>query len=268
VEAIVFEPEDCRNERVHLALASSKHAVAFFNPQKKQLTDKGGFMASRQWDMQSGFGLMLLASAAMGLTGCAADGGSPFGLVATEEWVRNYVKEQNAPIQGSVAKVDARVTQVDGRVTQVAGQTAETRKVADGAAQSAGAVDARLTKALNNRFKRELVDRVVLYFEPGKSEITLGHQDLLNGVLKVLAGNPTYSADVVGFADASGSGRANLTLSWHREEAARRYLAIQGREINRISFIGLGEDAAVAENHPMKSAMDRRLTVLIYRPVD
>lgn len=211
---------------------------------------------------------LLLAAVTLGLAGCAADGGSPFGVIATEEWVRNYVREQNAPIQANVARVDGRVTQVDGRVTQVAGQTAEARKVADGAVQNAGAVDARLTSALNNRFKRQLVDKMILFFEPGKSQILPVHQDVLNGVLKVLSANPTYSADVVGFTDAKGTGRQNLTLSWHREEAARRYLAIQGREINRISFIGLGEDVATDDaNHPMLRAVDRRLTVLIYRPV-
>jgi outer membrane protein OmpA-like peptidoglycan-associated protein len=220
----------------------------------------------------AGFGrmgrAMLLAAVTLGLTGCAADGGSPFGVIATEEWVRHYVREQNAQIQANVAKVDGRVTQVDGRVTQVAGQTTEARKVADGAARSAGAVDARLTSALNNRYKRELVERVILFFDPGKSQLTPVHEHLLKGVLKVLAANPTHTVDIVGFADASGSGRANLTLSWHREEAARRYLAVQGREINRISFIGLGEDVAIGDkNHPMMSAADRRLTVLIYRQV-
>ena len=226
-------------------------------------------MKTQQAGFDRGIGrAMMLAAVALGLAGCASDGGGPFGVIATEDWVRNYVKEQSAPIQANVAKVDARVTQVDGRVTQVAGQTTEARTVADGAARSAGAVDARLTSALNNRNKRELVDKVIMFFDPGKSQLLSVHEAALQGVLKVLAANPTYTADIVGFADSAGSGRHNLTLSWQREEAARRYLAVQGRELNRISFIGLGEDVAIGDkNHPMLSAVDRRLTVLIYRPV-
>ena len=79
--------------------------------------------------------MLLLAAATLGMAGCAADGGSPFGVMATEEWVRNYVKQQNAPLQANLAKLDGRVTQVDGRVTQVAAQTTDARKVADGAVQ-------------------------------------------------------------------------------------------------------------------------------------
>ena len=214
-------------------------------------------------------GMLLFGAATLGLAGCAADGGSPFGVIATEDWVRAYVNQQNAPIQANVAKVDARVTQVDGRVTQVAGQTTDARKVADGAVQKVGAVDARLTTTLENRYKRQLIDKMILFFDPGKSELLPVHRDQLKSVLKVLADNPTYSVDIVGFTDSKGSGRQNLTLSWQREESARRYLAIQGREINRISFIGLGEDVTSDDkDHPMLSAADRRLTVLIYRPVE
>jgi outer membrane protein OmpA-like peptidoglycan-associated protein len=204
---------------------------------------------------------ILLVAVTLGLTGC----------VATQD----YVKQEDAPILSRMARLEAsaaqettRLDQVVARVAQVSTQVTETRAVADGAVRAVVAVDARLISALNNRYKRELVDTVILFFKPGQSSLLPVHHDVLKGVLQVLAANPTYTVDIVGFTDSSGSGRGNLTLSWRREEAARRYLAMHGREMNRISFIGLGDNKALDEqNHPMMRAADRRLSILIYRPV-
>ena len=216
-------------------------------------------MTSRRSESQRIFSLtMLLGIVALGLTGCAADGGSPFGIVATEEWVRNYVREQNAPIQ-------SRVTQVDGRVTQVAGQTAEARKVADDGVRRATAADVRLTQALANRYKRTLVETVSLRYATNKFTLTSDHTATLTRVLKLLQDNPTYSLDLVGYTDASGSKVANNQLSWRREEVVRRYLIEKAPVINRISFIGLGEELA---DGPKSDAADRQVIIAIYRPVD
>jgi outer membrane protein OmpA-like peptidoglycan-associated protein len=206
---------------------------------------------------------MLLGGVALGLSGCAADGGSPFGVFATEEWVRNYVREQNAPIQAKVAQVDGRVTQVDGRVTQVAGQTAEARKVADDGVRRATAADTRLTQALADRYKRTLVEALSLRYASNQFMLTSEHTTILTHVLKVLEENPTYTADIVGYTDASGSKTANNQLSWRREEVVRRHLTEKAPVIHRISFIGLGEEKA---DGPRKDAADRQVTIAIYRP--
>jgi outer membrane protein OmpA-like peptidoglycan-associated protein len=213
---------------------------------------------------------MLLGSAALGLAGCAADGGSPLGIFATEEWVRNYVREQNATIEFKVAqvddrvtRVDGRVTQVDGRVTQVAGQTTEARKVADDGARRATAADMRLTQALADRYKRTLVETVALRYAPNQFMLTSDHTTTLARVLKVLEDNPTYTLDIIGYTDASGSKTANNQLSWRREEVVRRHLTEKAPVIHRISFIGLGEEKA---DGPKTDAADRQVTIAIYRP--
>lgn len=215
---------------------------------------------------------MLIGAVALGLTGCASDGGSPFGVIATEQWVRNYVNEQKAPIEAKVAQVDARVTQVDGRVTQVDGrvtqvaaQTAEARKVADEGVKKADGVNARVSQALANRYKRTLVETVPLHYAPNQFLLLPEHQKILARVLKVLADNPTYTVDLVGYTDASGSKKDNNQLSWRREEVVRRYLTDGAPLLNRISFIGLGEEKA---DGPKKDAADRHVTIAIYRPAD
>ena len=42
--------------------------------------------------------------------------------------------------------------------------------------------------------------------------------------MKLLADNPTYTADVVGYTDDVGATGSNVNLSWRREEVARRFM--------------------------------------------
>ena len=217
------------------------------------------------------------------------------GRVATRDWVRTQIARDNAPIQskvaqleravaqgrtdleqvnsrvtqvdGRVTQVDGRVGQVDGRLTQVATQTTEARMVANEGVQKAAAVDERLTRTLASRYSRELVETVTLLFAPGKSKLLPVHEDALRGVLKTLLENPTYTADIVGFTDATGPQRYNLTLSWLREEAARRYLSQRTHMLNRLTFIGLGEEMTGGDKSQLVRAEDRQVAILIYRPV-
>ena len=206
----------------------------------------------------------------------------------SQEWVRNTIMDKNKPVEagvaqletgiaqektaleqvnGRVTQVDGRVTQVDGRVSQVATQTTETRGVADGVVQKAGAVDNRLTQALANRLKRAPVLQVDMFFKSGKSDLSAEAQTALQGVVKLLADNPTYTADIVGFTDAVGTRGYNLGLSWYREEAIRRSLVEKGAPLNRFFFIGMGEDLAMGKTAAAE-AKDRRGAVQVYRPAD
>jgi outer membrane protein OmpA-like peptidoglycan-associated protein len=58
-----------------------------------------------------------------------------------------------------------------------------------------------------------------------------------------------------------------VDLSWYREEAVRRVLVEKGAEVNRCSFIGLGEDVASGKDAAGK-AKDRHVYVRDYRPAD
>jgi outer membrane protein OmpA-like peptidoglycan-associated protein len=228
-------------------------------------------MKTEQRGLNRGLGLtLLLAVVALGPAGC----------IATQDWVKAQNAQLKFEMDQRLEQVAARVTQLDTRVTQLATQTGtqvtqlntkvtEARAVADGAVQKAGAVDERLTRAQDNRYKRELMFMSVLHFAPGKSKLLPLHEDKLRGVLKVLTDNPTYTADIVGYADATGDERSNLMLSWLREESARRYLVEHGERgqiLNRLRNIGLGEDMTEGDkDHPMVRAADRQVSILIYR---
>ena len=197
--------------------------------------------------------------------GCASDGGSPLGLIATEEWVRNQIRQQTAQTDAKLAQVDAHFKQVEARVTQVAAQTTDARKVADDGVRRATEADARLTRALANRYKRTLVDTLQLRYAPNQYQLTAEHRKTLDGLLKALVDNPTLTLDIIGYTDASGGTMANNQLSWRREEVVRRYLTDNASLLNRISFIGLGEEKA---GGPKKDAEDRHVAIAIYRPAD
>jgi len=226
---------------------------------------------------------MALATLALGLGGC----------VATESWVTDQLKPIQAQVaqlnsantqdktglaqvntrvtqlDGRVNQVDTRVTQVDGRVAQVATDVTAVRKMTDESALAVAAVNARVTSALANRFNRQVVEIVSLRFGPGQSKLLPFHQEALQRVVKTLGDNHTFTADVMGFTDGIGSDAANLTLSWHREESVRRFLAEHGKSLNRLSFIGLGEDMTAGDkNNPMARAADRQVSIVIFKPVE
>lgn len=226
--------------------------------------------------------MVVVGAAALGSAGC----------LATHNWTDDEIRQMIAPIQtkvaqletgaaaektrvdarltqidGRVGQVDGRVTQVDGRVSQVATQVSEARKVADEGVQKAGAVDGRLTRVLANRLKRTPVMQVDMFFKPGRSDLSAEAQTALQGVVKLLADNPTYTADVVGFTDRAGTPGYNVNLSWRREEAIRRFLMENGAQLNRYFFIGMGEDLATGKTAAAE-AKDRRGAVQVYSPAD
>jgi outer membrane protein OmpA-like peptidoglycan-associated protein len=109
-----------------------------------------------------------------------------------------------------------------------------------------------------------LVETVSLRYTPNNFMLTSDHTTTLARVLKMLEENPTYTADIVGYTDASGSKKANNQLSWRREEVVRRHLTDQAPVIHRISFIGLGEEKA--DGTKARDAADRQVTIAVYRP--
>ena len=85
--------------------------------------------------------------------------------------------------------------------------------------------------------------------------------------VKLLSGNVTYTADIIGHTDEVGPVGYNVNLSWRREEMVRRFLVEKGTALNRFSFIGLGEEGAVAANAAGR-ARERYVHVIVFRPAD
>jgi outer membrane protein OmpA-like peptidoglycan-associated protein len=192
--------------------------------------------------------LLLVASVSLGLAGCA-----------TEDWVKTYVKGQNAPIE-------ARLQQVDSRVTQVASDTAEARKTADEGVRRADSVNNRITQAIAAQQKLTPVDSIVLRYKTDQFKLQPRQTKALDGVKETLANNPTYTVHIVGEADKPGAESHNDVLSLQRAAQVQRYLASnngKGETLHRISAIGAGEELATSRGPDPEH---RQVTVAIFKP--
>ena len=213
---------------------------------------------------------------------------------ASQNWVIDTVREMDKDLVARVERVEATAaaekTRVDrqltevrgigtdarnradeaGRAAQVATQKADaaTQK-ADAATQKADAVDGRLTRALANRLKRTQVQQADVLFKTGKSVLHENGRGALMGILKVLADNPTYTVDIVGYTDSVGKAGSNVILSWRREEAVRRFMVERGVELNRFSFIGVGDELSGHDaQDALKREKNRRVTITVFKPDD
>jgi outer membrane protein OmpA-like peptidoglycan-associated protein len=166
-----------------------------------------------------------------------------------------------------LASVSATATEATRIGTEATRIGTAAQKSADAAAAKGEAVDARVTKALATRLARTQVQEFKVMFEVGRAELYDNAQQTLQGAVKLLADNATYTADVVGYTDDVGAAGSNVTLSWRREEAVRRFMVEQGTALNRFSFIGLGEDGAVSKSATGR-AQDRYVHVIVFRPAD
>ena len=201
----------------------------------------------------------ILAAVLLGSFGCA-----------TQTWVVETIREMDrelvARFEKDEAAAAAEKVRVDGQLTEIRGIGVDARNRADAAQRKADAGEGRVTQALSNRLKRTQVQQLDVTFETGKSEVSQSDRAALQGLLKVLADNPTYTIDVVGYTDSVGTADENVTLSWRREEAVRRFLVERGVELNRFFFIGVGEELSGDDvKDTAKRAKNRRVTVTIFK---
>jgi outer membrane protein OmpA-like peptidoglycan-associated protein len=205
---------------------------------------------------------------------------TPLGC-ATKQQVLEMETEFNSKMSKMEAAMAAEKARVDRQFTAVNAAATEANRIgteatrigtdarqrADAAMAKGEAVDGRVTKAQANRYSRTQVQEFKVLFEEGRAELSAAAQQTLLSAVKLLADNPTYSADVVGHTDDVGAKGSNVNLSWRREEMVRRFMVEKGAPLNRFSFIGLGEDRATS-NTAAGRAQDRYVHVTVYRPAD
>ena len=201
---------------------------------------------------------------------------TPLGCATSQQLLEmdTQHKARMAKMEAGLAAEKGRVDQLTTQLSTVSATATEAKAIgtdarqrADAAAAKGEAADGRLTKALANRLVRTQVQEFKVTFEPGRAELSSTAQQTLQDAAKLLADNATYTADVVGHTDEVGPVGYNVNLSWRREEMVRRFLVEKGAALNRFSFIGLGEDGAVAANAAGR-AQERYVHVIVFRPAD
>ena len=170
---------------------------------------------------------------------------------------------------------DARVKSEDALKT--ARQAGSTAAEAAQRADTAGAAAQQATRDLARTNQRigetvasldnyHLAFSEKIYFGFNQAGLTREERSKLDAALRRLRGMKNYVVEVKGFADSSGSLRANRVLSRKRADSVVHYLVIErGIPLRSISELGAGADFPNADNQtPYARRLNRRVDLRIY----
>ena len=101
-------------------------------------------------------------------------------------------------------------------------------------------------------------------FAVGSANLNAGAFDEISRVSRVLNQYPDTSIQVAGHTDSTGSEQTNQTLSENRADNVKNALGGQGVHPNRISTLGFGESAPIADNSTEAGQqLNRRVVITI-----
>lgn len=182
--------------------------------------------------------------------------------------------------QTEKARLDARTREAD-----LAKSDAMTARV-ENAEQKASATQARSDADASRRQAAELqsqldtlkakpTDRGLVLtlgdtlFATGRSELKAGATANLDRLGDFLAEYPDRTASIEGYTDSMGSEESNQMLSERRADSVKQYLVRRGVQSARLSSVGRGENAPVADNESTSGRQqNRRVEVVISQAAD
>ena len=103
-------------------------------------------------------------------------------------------------------------------------------------------------------------------FAVGSANLNAGAFDEISRVSRVLNQYPDTNIQVAGHTDSTGSEEFNQTLSVNRAENVKNALVGQGVNPGRITTIGFGESAPVADNSSESGRQLNRRVVITIKP--
>lgn len=176
--------------------------------------------------------------------------------------------------EADVAKADAAMARADSAEQKLSADRArtdaDTARAAAAAAQFESAELQRQIEGMN----AQVTDRGVVLtlgdvlFSTGKADLNVAAAGNLGRLSTFLAKYPTRTAVVEGYTDSMGSDELNRDLSQRRAEGVKAYLVGQGVAGERISAMGKGESAPVADNGTADGRrQNRRVEVVISNAV-
>ncbi|EAQ42318.1 OmpA family protein [Polaribacter sp. MED152] len=109
---------------------------------------------------------------------------------------------------------------------------------------------ANVVTGSNVDFIRQLLNSgyINVYFDVNKTRIQDGSLNSVNYLKQFLIDNPTVNAELIGYADETGSEERNKTLSQNRAKRVFDVLVAAGISPARLSYYGGGEDKSVTED--------------------
>ena len=109
---------------------------------------------------------------------------------------------------------------------------------------------ASVVTSSNVDFIRNLLNSgyINVYFDVNKTKIQEGSLNSVNYLKQFMIDNPYVSADLVGYADETGTEEKNMTLSQNRAKTVYDVLVAAGINPTRLSYFGGGEDKTVTKD--------------------
>jgi outer membrane protein OmpA-like peptidoglycan-associated protein/osmotically-inducible protein OsmY len=138
--------------------------------------------------------------------------------------------------------------------------TSDVGLLAPPAIVDAGACQARFADLLSGNAIR---------FATGSADIDALSFGLLDRLVRTLQSCPDAQVEIAGHTDAQGSDTANLSLSQQRASSVLAYVEAAGISSNRLSAVGYGEAAPVADNNTEEGrARNRRIEFTVQRDIE
>ena len=123
-----------------------------------------------------------------------------------------------------------------------------------------GSVGGELTKTLSSTGRARVYG---ILFDTDSAVIRPESRPVLDEVLELLRGEPTWTLTIEGHTDATGADAHNQTLSQQRADSVRAYLVTGGVEAARLRTAGFGESRPVADNaSELGRAQNRRVELV------
>ena len=155
------------------------------------------------------------------------------------------------------ARLDSRTREADAARMATAGAEAQT-------AELQRQIDALQAKVTDRGVVLTLGD---VLFASGKADLKEGAAGHLNQLVAFLREYPSRTVVIEGHTDSVGSDDLNQALSQRRADSVRSYLVRQGIDVARLTTLGAGEGAPVAENESaIGRQQNRRVEVIISNP--
>lgn len=207
-------------------------------------------------------GLMVVAVAASGLSGCAnmsetqRSTGAGAGIGALAGAVIGAASGGSRGA-GTGAAIGAALGAGGGYLWSQ--QMQEQKAAMEQATRGTGV---NVTQTADNRLRLDIPSDIS--FDVGQYDIKPNMRPILDRLASTLTQNPASTVTIIGHTDSSGSDAINAPLSVNRAAATRSYLVARGVAAHRVSVDGRGSHEPVADNNtPSGRAMNRRVEIFV-----
>jgi outer membrane protein OmpA-like peptidoglycan-associated protein len=181
---------------------------------------------------------------------------------ADAQRLRVEAAQESAELRDQVAAERARAEQTAAELERARQELAR-RDAAN--QQRIATMQAELAKLAETRTSDRgfIVTLPGLFFATGQSSLQAGARNALARIADQLRNNPDVRIAIEGHTDSVGSEQLNQTLSERRANAVRDYLVSRGLPAERMTTIGLGQNAPVASNDTAAGRQQNRRVELI-----